>query len=36
MKFQKDLALKIIENHLSKDIEIEPLGEKSKIKKEER
>ena len=29
MKFQKDLALKIIENHLSKDIEIEPLGEKA-------
>ena len=29
MKFQKDLALKIIENHLSKDIYIEPLGEKA-------
>jgi len=29
MKFQKELALKIIENHLYKDIKIEPLGEKA-------
>ena len=29
MKFQKELALKIIENHLYKDIKIEPLGKKA-------